>query len=266
MLALFLRSLRNEQYAVRYKLLRAREAARSARKVVELSLPGFDNPISLRPRGSDYYTFHQVFTDKHYEHQLSFEPSFIIDAGANVGFSAIYFARQYPEAQIFAIEPDATNFELLYENTRYYPNVQCFNAALWPIETPLAITNPNDSNPAAYNVRPSTSFPGIRSLTPLKLLEIAGPSQIDIFKIDIEGAELELFSDADADAWLDRTRVIMIELHDSVRPGCGEAFFRSVSRRGFTYAQRAETSIVEFGSRKSLEVLDIAASTKRPVR
>ena len=37
----------------------------------------------------------------------------ILDCGANVGITALYFAWRYPNARIFCIEPDDQNFELL---------------------------------------------------------------------------------------------------------------------------------------------------------
>src|SRR5271155_2886167 len=103
---LLARSLRDEHARVRYVLDRARRSMRESRRVVSVTLPGFAHPIWLRAGCSDYFTFHQVFTDRQYEHGLSIDPTFIIDAGANVGFAAIYFARQYPRAQIISIEPD----------------------------------------------------------------------------------------------------------------------------------------------------------------
>jgi FkbM family methyltransferase len=244
-LVLLVRSLRYKQARVQYVLERALRSARDQRQVVTVKLPGFAHPIFLR--GSDYFTFHQIFTDKHYQHGLAIDPSFIIDAGANVGFAAIYFALEYPKAQIFSIEPDEENFDILLKNTTYYPNVRCFRGALWPTESPVEIANADATNPAAYTVRPAGpgAHHALSSFTPLALLRAAGREQIDVFKIDIEGAELELFSFG-WQQWITKTGLIMVELHDSLRPGCGEAFFRSICHQRFSYFQRSETSIVQF--------------------
>jgi hypothetical protein len=40
---------------------------------------------------------------------------------------------------------------------------------------------------------------------------------IDILKVDIEGAEIEVFSGCD---WIDRIGLLAIELHEEARPGC----------------------------------------------
>jgi FkbM family methyltransferase len=55
----------------------------------------------------------------------------IIDAGANIGLSALFFANKYPDAKIFAIEPEETNYKLLELNTKPYNNVCLIKAALW---------------------------------------------------------------------------------------------------------------------------------------
>jgi FkbM family methyltransferase len=260
-MALLAKSLRDKSALIEYRLSRARHSAKSPERIVSLSLPGFEHPVWLRPAGSDYYTFHQVFTEFQYEHGLTIEPSFIIDAGANIGFASVFFAKKYPDAQIFSIEPDAQNFEILLKNTAPYPNVRCLRGAVWPVESRLAITNPNQGNPAAYTVRPVEPSPSdsLSAFTPLSLLRLAKRDHIDLFKIDIEGGELELFSSG-CEEWLSRTSVLLVELHDLQRPGCGQAFFQSICGRRFSYFQRGETSIVQFDRNRDDEVIAATSS------
>ena len=40
----------------------------------------------------------------------------IVDLGANIGMSALYFACRYPKAKIYAIEPNNANFSMLKMN------------------------------------------------------------------------------------------------------------------------------------------------------
>lgn len=246
-LVLFVRSLRSERARVQYVLARARRMARDPRRVVSVKVPRLRHPIWLRAGGSDYFTFHQVFTDLQYHHDLAITPSFIIDAGANIGLAAIYFANEYPHAQIFSIEPADDNFEILLRNTAPYPNIRCLKGALWPTESRIQVVSRDVPNPAAYTVEQAdpAAACAVPGFTPLSLLRLANRERIDLFKIDIEGAELELFSSATQE-WLGRTELILIELHDALRRGCGQAFFRSISRERFAYFQRLETTIVQF--------------------
>jgi hypothetical protein len=52
--------------------------------------------------------------------------------------------------------------------------------------------------------------------------------RVNLFKIDIEGAEYEVFSDPESSEWIASVDAIAIELHDRFRPGCSRAFFSRV--------------------------------------
>jgi hypothetical protein len=49
--------------------------------------------------------------------------------------------------------------------------------------------------------------------------------RVGILKVDIEGAEKEVFSGAAS--WIDRVDGIIIELHDRMKRGCSRTFFRN---------------------------------------
>ncbi len=54
----------------------------------------------------------------------------IIDAGANLGASALYFSLRYPQARIFAIEPEVETFQLLQYNTKRATQIECIHGAV----------------------------------------------------------------------------------------------------------------------------------------
>lgn len=60
------------------------------------------------------------------------------------------------------------------------------------------------------------------------IMERFNLDRIDLLKVDIEGAEKEVFSDSDAVKWIDAVDAIEVELHDRFRPGCSRAFFSRV--------------------------------------
>ena len=68
----------------------------------------------------------------------------VLDAGANIGASAIYFARRYPNARIFALEPEQENYDLLLRNTHRYHNIIPIKAALWGQGKPPGIYSMED--------------------------------------------------------------------------------------------------------------------------
>jgi len=55
-------------------------------------------------------------------------------------------------------------------------------------------------------------------------LEQSDFEYIDILKLDIEGAEKELFAD-NTELWLPKVNIVVIELHDWLQEGCSQAFY-----------------------------------------
>ncbi len=66
------------------------------------------------------------------------ETSLIVDAGANIGASTIFFAFKFAKARLVALEAEPGNFELLSANTVGLP-VECLNATV-PAESAAAAT------------------------------------------------------------------------------------------------------------------------------
>src|SRR5688572_29263736 len=95
-----------------------------------LEIPGLKNSITLRKKTSDIALFKQMLVHEEYKFKCPFTPRFIIDAGANIGLSALFFAREYPEATIVPVEVDGGNFDLLQHNTRSYSSIKPVKAGL----------------------------------------------------------------------------------------------------------------------------------------
>ena len=87
--------------------------------------------IHLRNGTSDIDIFDQVFLDFEYNIYLNISPKIIIDAGANIGLTSLYFSRKYPSAKIISIEPENENFKFLKLNTQQYKNISLLKKALW---------------------------------------------------------------------------------------------------------------------------------------
>ena len=76
-------------------------------------------------------------------------------------------------------------------------------------------------------------------------LRQSSADKIDLLKLDIEGAELELFS-CGSDVWLGHVRLLVLELHDRFRPGCAQALYTAANGRPFTQEIRGETLFIRF--------------------
>jgi FkbM family methyltransferase len=204
-----------------------------------VTLPGLREPVALRPHSSDRGILHQVFVQRDHDLKLTLEPRFIVDAGANAGYASVFFANRYPEAKIVALEVARCNFDILKINIAPYPNIIAVHAGLWGRVAHLSIENPNDEQ-SAFRVREAPKGADtIPALTVSNLLERFGEYQIDLLKIDIEGAESEVFG-GQAASWLPKVRTLMIELHEWLRPGCTDRVLTACAGLGFVASWSGE--------------------------
>jgi FkbM family methyltransferase len=72
------------------------------------------------------------------------EVKVIVDIGANVGYSALYFAHLYKNAKIFAIEPEKNNFSQLQKNCQHEKRISTHNFAVSDTIDTLHLVNEND--------------------------------------------------------------------------------------------------------------------------
>ena len=197
--------------------------------------------LKLRKKTSDRTVFYNVIVKEQYKDLLVDNPVNIIDAGANIGCTSVYFARLYPDARIIAIEPDRDNFDTMLENIRPYPNIIPVKAGLWGrksgANTFLKVEDNGWGNWGRQTFECSEPDGGdqgnvVRAITIDDIMSQFDMTGIDILKIDIEGAEKDVF-EGDVDSWLPKTRMLGVELHDRMREGCACAFFSAVARHPF---------------------------------
>lgn len=183
-----------------------------------------DINFKLRKRpSSDISVFGQIFEEEEYRIVLSkyiecfkTEPQTIIDAGSNIGLTSLYFYNKLKEVKLICIEPDSENFNILKYNTEANNvNAIILKAGLWHKNTNLSVINDfRDKKEWSIRVKESTNK-GLKAITVNTLVTNYSWSYIDILKIDIEGAEKEVFTAKDADvSFLNKTKCIAIEIHD----------------------------------------------------
>jgi FkbM family methyltransferase len=210
-------------------------ALRRAREddLVSLDVPGTEQQVFARPGTSDMASFQGVF-DGAYALELPTEPRLIFDLGANVGYASVYFALRWPGARVLAVEPEASSVALARRNVASFPQVEVVEGAVWPRPGRLQLEDVGKGY-WGLRVRVSHEPGGVRAVTIQELLERAGAEWVDFVKIDIEGSELELFSE-ETD-WLGAVGVLMLELHDRFRPGCRDAVDRAIARSGVRFSE-----------------------------
>jgi FkbM family methyltransferase len=200
--------------------------------------------LTIRDGNSDIRVFKQIFIDEVYNFfPDQFEPKIIIDAGANVGFSPIWFKRMFPKSKVLAIEPEKENFKVLSKNISGIQGITALENALWFEQTSLTISNPSsDSWGFRLNTADSCNENRIETITIQNLITKYSIDQIDLLKIDIEGAEYELFK-YESDTWLPYVKMIMIEVHNQYKPGCSSLIDSVVLPLGFSKFLSKELTI-----------------------
>jgi hypothetical protein len=108
------------------------------------------NPLTgqslfLRPGTTDQDVYDEIFVGHKYDLPLD-DPRFIIDAGAHIGLSAVFFADKYPQATVVAIEPEPSNFEILERNAKNHPGITSIRAGLWSRKAHLRIKDSDVPN------------------------------------------------------------------------------------------------------------------------
>ena len=203
---------------------------------IRIYIPEIKGNISIQGCTSDYGSVRSVFVKKEYDKVLNIikTASLIVDAGSHIGASSRFFAFYYPEADIVSIEPSDRNYSITAKNTHGIQNIRLINGGLWYKQADLVVDD--ESVPSnAFQVSESAGLSDnkIMGISVDKILRDSGKNEIDIFKIDIEGAEKELFSNNVG--WLKKVKLLCIELHETKKPGCGRAFFQASLMENFHY-------------------------------
>ena len=91
------------------------------------------HPLHVRSGTSDIGVFSQIFIEQEYACLDDLKGvEFVVDCGANVGYSSAYFLSRFPNCHVVAIEPDPNNFAMLQRNMAPYGNrVKTIQAGVW---------------------------------------------------------------------------------------------------------------------------------------
>ncbi len=212
----------------------------------KISISGFSFPVIVRRNTSDKFVFNQIFIEEEYNIEFSIYPKIILDAGANTGLSAIFFSKKYPLARIIAIEPEENNYRLLVENTKYYNNIICLQRALADTQNQRLAVVSKGLGEWGFVTEKIENQKNINqqilSITVDEIVEKYDIESIDIFKIDIEGAEKELF-ESNFENWLPKTQNIIIEFHDRIKTGCSDSFYKAIGNYNFKSFAKGENYI-----------------------
>jgi FkbM family methyltransferase len=155
--------------------------------------------------------FESIFVDQIYQFNCKSQTPVIIDCGANMGTSVLYFKWLFHKAKVFAFEPDKHIFDVLSNNIsrNKLNDINLFNKAVWTNHQDMFFNSNNAQSGKLITDESAFKVSCIRLKDFMQEFK-----QIDFLKLDIEGAELPVLQDIDSE--LHRVQHLFIEYHSMV--------------------------------------------------
>lgn len=205
---------------------------------------------------SDNYGFlcsiREIFIEKQSYFKSFKKQPIIIDCGANIGLTIIYFKTIYPEAKIIAFEPDDNVFEILERNISIfeYKDVTLYKVAVWNENKNLVFYSQGSlSGSLESSLSKGKNAIQVKGL---RLKEYLTDDEIDFINMDIEGAESTVIPDIKEK--LNNVQSIFIEYHSiSNQNQKLSDLIRIVEEAGFKYYIRNIENEINFIVKNSME-------------
>jgi FkbM family methyltransferase len=150
-------------------------------------------PIDIVDATSFLWTLPDIFDRGMLAFRASSSTPVIIDGGANIGLATLFFKRLYPQSRITVFEPDAEIFTVLRRNllTWGYPDVVCHCAALAAAD---GVARFNSERADSGRIVDATTTDGTVPIRTLRLSSFL-TEPVDMLKLDIEGAEVDVLEE-----------------------------------------------------------------------
>jgi len=166
--------------------------------------------------GADAFIHSEVFEHRYYELGLQDAPESILDLGANIGLTSIYFARCFPAARIAAVEPMPGNLRLLRKNLALNDVVATVVAGAIDEKDGQVLMDVGQLDYGHHVLEPARA-PQQRGVEVAAysiptLLQTLAWDRIGLLKVDIEGHEKVLL--ANCASWIHRVDTMCIECHE----------------------------------------------------
>ncbi len=218
-----------------------------------------DKPLDIiiRADGSDKHVYNQIFIIEEYKSIVEFMRQFpndknrwnIIDGGANIGLTSLYFLKNLPNAKVISIEPDKDNYEMIKKNmgiNHFSTNGNIVNAGLWSKNTLLTTERSfRDGEDWSITVKETTNPKNaIQAFSINNIINTHFQDDIiDLLKLDIEGSEKYIFegNDDEVSRFLSKMRFVVIEIHDEMN--CRETIYQQLAKNNFKYFNVGESTI-----------------------
>ena len=169
-------------------------------------------PLKYIDTASFIFIYDEIYKKEIYKFLTPNPEPYIIDAGANIGLSVVYFKQLFPKAEIIAFEPDEKVFDVLAFNVKSFglENVNLVQKALWNEETILKFYAEGADGGRVATENDELKIVEVPTISLRPYLN----KKVDLLKIDIEGAETVVLKDCKD--LLHNVERVFIEYHSFV--------------------------------------------------
>jgi FkbM family methyltransferase len=203
----------------------------------------FGSRISFPDASSFYFIYKEIFEKEIYKFSSKSNAPLIIDCGANIGISVLYYKKQYPEAKVIAFEPESKIFEFLQSNLKANDinDAVLINKAVWNNDETLHFSNEGADASRISELDSDKEFGSTYPVEAVRLSKYIN-EPVDFLKLDIEGAEVEVIKEVEHKLkWVEN---IFIEYHSFYnRPQELDIILSILSRNGFRYYVNTPTDL-----------------------
>jgi FkbM family methyltransferase len=197
-----------------------------------------------------YFLYSEIFCSKDYYFKTDSRNPIIIDCGANIGVATIYFKRLYPDSRILSFEANPNTYALLQRNIdkNKLTNVEMHNIALFDTDTNVSFFISNDLGTLVGSLLPGRGGDTEINIKAEKLSSYMKQLPvIDLVKIDVEGAEINIINDLLQSGELSKPEQYIIEYHHNM---AGEnsslsSFLKKFETAGYNYSVKANFSKIK---------------------
>lgn len=200
-------------------LLKYYAALLSGQKHVQIEVKGVDHKFLIRTNNKiDRNVLEYVFFQQYHLPPKEFllrENPVIVDLGSNVGCTLVDFKMRYPGATVYGYEMHPENFEMAKVNTKDLKAVHVYNKAVWTERgsVTFATKNLTDAFAIDKHAKGGDGAINIPSVSIADIIRDNNLDTVDFIKMDIEGAEVEIFDSNNLD-WLNNVSSMNIEFHN----------------------------------------------------
>ena len=155
----------------------------------------FNNDFFYHHGTAFYNTYKEIFEEKIYEFKPQETHSVILDCGANMGLSILYFSKYYPNSEIITFEPDEDVIPFLEKNiqSQNLNNVELLKVGVWTDSTNLEFYTDHGLGGRMDVKYKDSEAKTIKTVRLRKFLN----RPIDMLKMDIEGPEYLVLKDCE---------------------------------------------------------------------